>query len=66
MEKNFSASYKEGITSKNDTGINEDAITFVGKNSRIPKKANHGKRPCSSVMRRLKKKVGYTRQKWGG
>ena len=29
-----------------------------GRNSRVPKKANHGARPCSSVMRRLKKR-GY-------
>ncbi len=30
-----------------------------GRNSRMPKKANHGKRPCSSVMRRLKRKGYY-------
>lgn len=29
-----------------------------GRNSKVPKKANHGARPCSSVMRKMKKK-GY-------
>ena len=27
-----------------------------GRNSKPPKKSNHGARPCSSVMRKLKKK----------
>lgn len=31
-------------------------ILFLNRNARIPKKANHGARPCSSVMRREKKK----------
>ena len=30
-----------------------------GRNSRAPKKANHGARPCSSVMRKMKKKGWY-------
>lgn len=34
----------------------ENAILQVGRNSRFPKPANHGARPCSSVMRRLRKK----------
>jgi len=32
-----------------------DQLDLKGRNSRVPKKANHGARPCSSVMRRLKK-----------
>ena len=32
---------------------------FGGRNKRLPKKANHGARPCSSVMRKLKKKAWY-------
>ena len=32
------------------------SIDVKGRNSRKPKKANHGARPCSSYMRRLKKK----------
>ena len=32
-----------------------------GRNSRIPKKANHGARPCSSFMRKLKKSGYYKR-----
>ena len=27
-----------------------------GRNQRPPKKANHGARPCSAVMRKLKRK----------
>ena len=34
----------------------KEAILQVGRNSRAPKKANHGARPCSSVMRRERKK----------
>ena len=30
-------------------------IEAKGRNSRKPKKANHGARPCSSFMRKLKK-----------
>lgn len=40
----------------------EWAILQVGRNSRFPKPANHGARPCSSVMRRLRKKEYY--KKW--
>lgn len=36
----------------------EDVFDVKGRNSKWPKKANHGARPCSSVMRRLKK-AGY-------
>lgn len=35
-----------------------DAMEMKGRNSRRPKKANHGARPCSSYMRKLKK-TGY-------
>jgi len=35
---------------------NEDlSYDLKGRNSKTPKKANHGARPCSSVMRKLKK-----------
>ena len=34
----------------------------LNRNARAPKLANHGARPCSSVMRRLKKSGSY--QKW--
>jgi len=30
-----------------------------GRNSKMPKKANHGARPCSSVMRKMKKLGWY-------
>ncbi len=30
-----------------------------GRNSKTPKKSNHGARPCSSVMRKLKKQGWY-------
>ncbi len=32
------------------------AYDVKGRNSKRPKKANHGARPCSSVMRKLKKR----------
>ena len=34
----------------------ENAILQLNRNGRFPKPANHGARPCSSVMRRLRKK----------
>eukprot|EP00826_Nyctotherus_ovalis_P039529 TRINITY_DN3809_c0_g1_i11.p3 TRINITY_DN3809_c0_g1~~TRINITY_DN3809_c0_g1_i11.p3 ORF type:complete len:148 (-),score=47.79 TRINITY_DN3809_c0_g1_i11:156-599(-) len=33
-----------------------------GRNSRVPKNANHGKRPCCSVMRRLKRANNHSRR----
>ena len=36
-------------------------MDLKGRNSKRPKKANHGARPCSSVMRQLKKR-GYYRK----
>ncbi len=36
--------------------IFEQAILQLNRNGRIPKPSNHGSRPCSSVMRRLKRK----------
>ena len=38
---------------------NEDGLQMKGRNSRRPKKANHGARPCSSYMRKLKQKGWY-------
>ena len=40
-----------------DTSVHQ----LRGRNSRKPKKANHGARPCSSFMRKLKMK-GYYRK----
>eukprot|EP00343_Euplotes_focardii_P001017 CAMPEP_0205803882 /NCGR_PEP_ID=MMETSP0205-20121125/6635_1 /ASSEMBLY_ACC=CAM_ASM_000278 /TAXON_ID=36767 /ORGANISM="Euplotes focardii, Strain TN1" /LENGTH=59 /DNA_ID=CAMNT_0053072603 /DNA_START=94 /DNA_END=270 /DNA_ORIENTATION=+ len=37
-------------------GIENEEFNLKGRNSRPPKKANHGSRPCSSVMRKLRKK----------
>jgi len=36
---------------------NENTVEMdlKGRNSKTPKKSNHGARPCSSVMRKLKK-----------
>ena len=41
--------------------INNEGFDMKGRNSRIPKKANHGARPCSSFMRKLKKSGYYKR-----
>ncbi len=41
----------------------ENAILQLNRNGRWPKRANHGARPCSSVMRRMKKKEFYKRWK---
>lgn len=38
-------------------------INLLGKNSRWPKKANHGARPCSHIMRRLRTKGSYRKPK---
>lgn len=40
----------------------EDSILQVNRNARKPKRANHGARPCSSYMRRLRRKNIY--KKW--
>ena len=43
-----------------DLGLDDsDSIQMKGRNSRRPKKANHGARPCSSYMRKLKQKGWY-------
>ena len=44
-----------------DLGLDDssEAIQMKGRNSRRPKKANHGARPCSSYMRKLKQKGWY-------
>ncbi len=36
--------------------ILSEAILQLNRNARVPKKANHGARPCSSVMRRMRRK----------
>ena len=46
--------YNKNIKTENDNGSEGNIIITFGKNSRAPKKANHGARPCSSVMRKLK------------
>lgn len=42
---------------------NDDILLFGAKNSRRPKRANHGARPCSSFMRRLKRREIHGRYK---
>lgn len=50
-----------------DLGMQDETeISMRGRNSRRPKKANHGARPCSSVMRNLKKKGWYQKIREGG
>lgn len=44
-------------------GMLENAILQLNRNGRFPKRANHGARPCSSVMRRMKKREYYRRWK---
>ncbi len=41
----------------------EEGIQVKGRNSRRPKKANHGARPCSSVMRKMKTKFWFNKVK---
>lgn len=36
-----------------------EVMDLKGRNSKTPKKSNHGARPCSSVMRKLKKTGWY-------
>jgi len=45
--------------------VEEENITteMKGRNSKAPKRANHGARPCSSVMRRLKAKAYHKHQR---
>ncbi|EWS72035.1 hypothetical protein TTHERM_000659131 (macronuclear) [Tetrahymena thermophila SB210] len=53
----------EDKTQKKLNELLQGAFDFTNRNARPPKKANHGARPCSSVMRRLKKKYFYRRTK---
>lgn len=46
--------------------IFDEELETKGRNSRWPKKANHGARPCSSVMRRFKKLGWYRKIKRDG
>ena len=46
-----------------DIGVSDDSIEAKGRNSRKPKKSNHGARPCSSFMRKLKIKGWYRKLK---
>ena len=39
----------------------QNAILQLNRNGRFPTPSNHGARPCSSVMRRLRKKEFYKR-----
>ena len=41
-------------------------LILMGRNSRWPNKANHGARPCSSVMRRMRREGYYQRPRAEG
>lgn len=41
-------------------------LILMGRNSRWPNKANHGARPCSSVMRRMRRDGFYQRPRTEG
>ena len=43
--------------------LNDLHILNLNRNARKPTRANHGARPCSSFMRKLKIKGWYTRRK---
>jgi hypothetical protein len=52
MPSSISSTISTTIIDMN-TLINDNlGILFMNRNARVPKKANHGARPCSSVMRR--------------
>lgn len=47
-------SFEIEMPCNSDISIEGD-LNLKGRNSKIPKKANHGAKPCSSVMRKLKR-----------
>lgn len=51
--------YKLDTFEDDDTFPFEEEFDLKGRNSKQPKKSNHGARPCSSVMRRLKKRSHF-------
>lgn len=52
MPSSISSTISTTIIDMN-TLINDNlGILFMNRNARVPKRANHGARPCSSVMRR--------------
>ena len=48
-----------GTIAKSSYWTENNGYSAKGRNSRKPKKANHGKRPCSSFMRRIKNVKNY-------
>jgi hypothetical protein len=48
-----------GQPTKEEEESGNAVMDLKGRNSKTPKKSNHGARPCSSVMRKLKKQGWY-------
>ncbi|CDW91039.1 UNKNOWN [Stylonychia lemnae] len=46
---------KQMIFNENEITDLDEVLDLKGRNSKQPKKSNHGARPCSSVMRKLKR-----------
>ena len=46
-----------------ESNMYDDELITKGRNSKVPKKANHGARPCSSHMRKLKKKGWFNKMR---
>jgi len=56
------SNYSSSENNKCENVSENKAFEIRGRNSRMPKKPNHGKRPCSSFMRKLKKKMDYNKK----
>ena len=56
--KDFWLGYGYNWIFDNENPLGE-VMDLKGRNSKTPKKSNHGARPCSSVMRKLKKTGWY-------
>lgn len=63
MNFNITAHLWVNILKTKIANLPDLSILFLNRNARVPKKANHGARPCSSVMRRERKKEVYRRWK---
>jgi len=56
--------YKQADDLSNIGGLEQnEEFEMKGRNSRRPKKSNHGARPCSSYMRKMKQKGWYHKVK---
>lgn len=59
INDDYASPFAFDMPTNDDLGSVDQDLNLKGRNSKVPKKSNHGARPCSSVMRRLKRVHHY-------